>query len=285
MFGGGVTVKGRPLLGDPPTLTTTFPVVAPDGTDVSMLVSLQEVAVAGVPLKVIVLDPCVAPKLEPVIVMLAPIGPCVRLRVEMLGPGLVTVNATPLLNTPPTVTTTLPVIAPLGTVAVMLVALHIVGVAETPLNVTVLDPWLVPKFAPAIVTEVPMAPEFGVTLEMLGGMKTIKFTALLAKLPTVTITLPVEAPAGTGTMMVVAAQFMGVAMVPLKVTVLLPWVEPKFRPEIVTVVPTAPEAGLSPVILGPVPPEPAADLKAATVAPQLSDAPSDALAEIFPATD
>src|SRR6266513_5473780 len=57
MFGGGVTVKGRPLLAVPLTVTTTFPVVAPAGTDVSMLVSLQEVAVAGVPLKVIVLDP------------------------------------------------------------------------------------------------------------------------------------------------------------------------------------------------------------------------------------
>ena len=57
MFGGGVTAKGRPLLADPVTVTTTLPVVAPTGTDVSMLVSLQEVAVAGVPLKVIVLDP------------------------------------------------------------------------------------------------------------------------------------------------------------------------------------------------------------------------------------
>jgi hypothetical protein len=57
MFGGGVTVKGRPLLGLPPTVTTTFPVVAPAGTDASMLVSLQEVAVAAVPLKVIVLAP------------------------------------------------------------------------------------------------------------------------------------------------------------------------------------------------------------------------------------
>ena len=57
MFGGGVTVKGRGLLCVPPTVTTTFPVVAPAGTDVSMLVSLQEVAVAGVPPKVIVLDP------------------------------------------------------------------------------------------------------------------------------------------------------------------------------------------------------------------------------------
>src|SRR6266446_1006618 len=57
MFGGGVTVKGRPLLGIPPTVTTTFPVFAPAGTDVSMLVSLQEVAVAGVPPKEIVPDP------------------------------------------------------------------------------------------------------------------------------------------------------------------------------------------------------------------------------------
>src|SRR2546430_15817878 len=58
MFGGGVTAKGRPLLADPLTVTTTFPVVAPAGTDVSMLVSLQEVTVVtGVPPKVIVLDP------------------------------------------------------------------------------------------------------------------------------------------------------------------------------------------------------------------------------------
>src|SRR5260370_18297715 len=59
MFGGGVTVKGRPLLGIPPTVTTTFPVVAPAGTDVSMLGSLQEVTVVtGDPLKEILLDPC-----------------------------------------------------------------------------------------------------------------------------------------------------------------------------------------------------------------------------------
>src|SRR5712664_4140398 len=57
MCGGGVTVKGRPLLGIPPTVTTTFPVAAPAGTDVSMLVSLQEVGVAEIPPKVIVLDP------------------------------------------------------------------------------------------------------------------------------------------------------------------------------------------------------------------------------------
>jgi hypothetical protein len=57
MFGGDVTVKGRGLLCVLPTVTTTFPVVAPAGTVVSMLMSLQEVAVAVIPLKVIVLDP------------------------------------------------------------------------------------------------------------------------------------------------------------------------------------------------------------------------------------
>jgi hypothetical protein len=41
----------------------------------------------------------------------------------------------------------------------MLVAAHVVGVAAVPLNVTVLVPCLVPKFAPAIVTGVPTGPE------------------------------------------------------------------------------------------------------------------------------
>jgi len=62
------------------------------------------------------------------------------LSVERLGPGAVTVNATPLLAAPPTVTTTLPVVAPLGTGAAMLVALQLVGVAASPLKVTVLVP-------------------------------------------------------------------------------------------------------------------------------------------------
>src|SRR5256885_11850821 len=47
---------------------------------------------------------------------------------------LVTVKLTPLLATPPTVTITLPVVAPVGTGATMLVALQLVGVAATPLN-------------------------------------------------------------------------------------------------------------------------------------------------------
>jgi hypothetical protein len=47
---------------------------------------------------------------------------------------------TPALATPETVTTTLPVVAPLGTGATMLVEPQLVGVAVVPLNFTVLVP-------------------------------------------------------------------------------------------------------------------------------------------------
>lgn len=51
----GTTLKVRPLLAKPLTVTTTFPVVAPVGTGTTMLVLLQLVGVADVPLNVIVL--------------------------------------------------------------------------------------------------------------------------------------------------------------------------------------------------------------------------------------
>jgi hypothetical protein len=53
----GATLKVTPLLATPPTVTTTGPVVAPDGTGATMLVLLQLVGVAAVPLKVTVLAP------------------------------------------------------------------------------------------------------------------------------------------------------------------------------------------------------------------------------------
>ena len=43
-------------------------------------------------------------------------------------------------------------VAPVGTDAMMLVALQLVGVAGIPLNVTVLVPCVAPKFVPVIVT-------------------------------------------------------------------------------------------------------------------------------------
>jgi len=57
---------------------------------------------------------------------------------------------------------------------------------------------------------------------MAGGTITVKRTASLARPLTVTTTFPVVAPAGTGTTMLVALQLVGVADVPLNVTVLVP---------------------------------------------------------------
>jgi len=128
------TVKVMPLLVTPPTVTTTFPVVAPVGTGAAMLVALQLVGVAVVVPNFTVLDPCVTPKFVPVIVTEVPTAPEVGLRLVMVGAeAVVTVKAMPLLATPPTVTTTFPVVAPVGTGAMMLVALQLVGVAALPL--------------------------------------------------------------------------------------------------------------------------------------------------------
>jgi uncharacterized protein YraI len=134
-----------------------------------------------------------------------------------------TVKLAPLLATPPTVTTTLPVVAPVGTLVTMLVSLQLAGVAATPLNVRVLPPCDAPKFVPAIVTGVPMGPDAGLRLCMFGtGIVTVKFRPLLGWPPTVTMTFPAVARAGTGTVMVVAVQTVGVAAAPLNVTVLVP---------------------------------------------------------------
>jgi hypothetical protein len=95
--------------------------------------------------------------------------------------GIVTVKVTLLLTRPPTVTTTGPLVAPLGTGTVIFVALQAVGVATVPLNVTVLVPGVVPKFVPAIVTVVPTGPDVGFTVVMLGaGDVTVNATPLLA---------------------------------------------------------------------------------------------------------
>jgi hypothetical protein len=173
MLGGAtVTVKVDPLLTAPPTVTTTMPVVAPAGTGATMAVALQLVGVTAVPLKVTVLVPRVAPKFDPAIVTDPPTSPAAGVRLVMLGGATVTVKVGPLLTAPPTVTTTLPVVAPAGTGVTMLVALQLVGVAAVPLKVTVLVPRLAPKFFPAIVTDPPTTPAAGVTLVMLGAAGT-----------------------------------------------------------------------------------------------------------------
>ena len=73
-----------------------------------------------------------------------------------------------------------------------------------------------------IVTTDPIDPEVGDTVIIIGADTTVKTAPLLAIPETVTTTLPVAAPDGTGTTMLVALQKVGVEAVPSKVTVLVP---------------------------------------------------------------
>src|SRR5213594_3631595 len=95
--------------------------------------------------------PWVAPKPDPAIVTCVPATPEFGDTLEITG-YVITVKFKPLLATPPTVTTTLPVVAPVGTRPTIRVTLQLAGVTVAPLRVTVLDPWVEPKLEPVIVT-------------------------------------------------------------------------------------------------------------------------------------
>jgi len=105
-----------PLLGCPFTVTTTLPVVTPAGAGVTIMVLLQLVGLAAAPLNEIVLFPCVAPKLVPVMVTAVPCGPALGARLLIAGGAWdVTVKESVLLVCPSAVTVTLPDVAPDGT--------------------------------------------------------------------------------------------------------------------------------------------------------------------------
>ena len=86
-----------------------------------------------------------------------------------------TVKLTPLLATAPTVTTTFPVaVEPPGTVTLICVSVQspsfTAAAGPPPANFTVLEPWLVPKPVPVIVTGyVPTTPDGGVKLVIVGA--------------------------------------------------------------------------------------------------------------------
>src|SRR5438309_4595289 len=101
-----------------------------------------------------------------------------------------------------------------------------------------------------MVTEAPTGPELGLKLARFGGdWSTVKLIGLLAIPATVTTTFPVVAVVGTGTMMLVLLQLVGVADTPLNVTVLVPWDKPKFWPEMVTDAPAGAATGFRLVML------------------------------------
>ena len=94
----------------------------------------------------------------------------------------------------PTLTEIVPVVAPGGTVVVMLVAVLPVTTAVVPLNIIMLSTGMALKFVPVIVTVAPIEPLVGVKLLMAGVEENMVFrktdTLLLFAFATTRSTLP-----------------------------------------------------------------------------------------------
>ena len=206
------------------------------------------------------------PKFSPSIVTTVPSGPELDDREWTDGspdPESVTVKATPLLACPLTVTTTLPVIASVGTGTRISSSLQLLAEVHTPLKLTPPMSTAGPNLEPRIVTVVPSGPRAGLTVPMAGPLPpvpvTVNSTPLLARPLTVTTTSPVTAPGGTATWISLSLQLVGEAHAPLKLTPLVPCTDPidgpKLEPPIVTTIPSGPDSGVTESIAGSVEPD------------------------------
>src|SRR3989338_5988635 len=161
-------------------------------------------------------------KFWPVIVTVVPGGPDegVKLAIECTG---TTVNEVVLCAVPPGVVTRMaPVVALLGTVAVIVDALTMVKVvAVAPLNETAVVP---DKFLPVIVTVVPVVPDEGVKLAIEGTGTTVNEVELCAVPPpgVVTRMAPVVALLGTVAVIVDALTLVKDAVTLLNETAVVP---------------------------------------------------------------
>jgi hypothetical protein len=200
---------------------------------------------------------CVAPvKLVPVIVTLVPAGPKVGVNDVMVGAVLfVTVKSAVLVAVPPAVVTlTLPVVAPMGTVAVICVSeLTVKVVAEVVLNFTELAP---KNPVPVIVTTVPTEPLVGEKDAIVGtgAAVTVKFVVLVA-FPSafVTWTFPDCVPLATVALICVLLSTVNASDLLPIFTWVTSWESGgllKLVPVIVTTVPTGPLVGEKDEIVG-----------------------------------
>jgi hypothetical protein len=140
-----------------------------------------------------------------------------------------------------------PVVAPVGTVAVICVAELTVKTAVVPLNFTAVVP---AKFVPVITTDLPTLPTVGENDVMVGMPVRMVKSALLTTEPTVfvTVILPVVAPTGTVAVIWVAELTVNdVAVVVLNFTAVVPQ---KFVPVMTTDDPIAPLTGAKDVMVG-----------------------------------
>lgn len=172
--------------------------------------------------------------------------------VTLLEWGMLTVKFAVLVAVPPgVVTEILPVVAPVGTVAVICVAeLTTKLVALVVLNFTEVVVKPVPiKFVPVILTDVPTGPKVGANEMIVGAATTVKLAALVAVLMVfVTLILPVVAPVGTVAVIDMFELTVNeVAVVVLNLTAVVPQ---RFVPVIVTLVPVGPAVGVNEVMVG-----------------------------------
>jgi hypothetical protein len=215
-----------------------------------MDVSVHEVQLvtAGL-LKETVEVPWVGPKYLPVIVTTVPIVPVVGAMAVMAGGSRV--KSIPLEVPTGVVTVTFPVVVPEGTTHLMDVSVHEVQLVTAGLlKETVEVPWVGPKYLPVIVTTVPIVPVVGAMAVMAGGSR-VKSIPLEVPTGVVTVTFPVLVPEGTAHLMDVSVhEVQLVTAGPLKETVEVPWVGPKYLPVIVTTVPIVPVVGAMAVMVG-----------------------------------
>ena len=186
----------------------------------------------------------VAPvKLAPLMITLAPTDPLVGVNPMTRG---ATAKLLELVAVPAAFVAVMgPVVAPVGTAAVIWLLVLVVELADVPLNFTAVVPV---KFVPVMITLIPTPPLVGVKPVMVGRNMTVKLVALLAVPAAVIMVMsPVLAPAGTIVVIVVAVFTVKAADVPLNVTAVAPV---KLAPLIVTLVPIGPLVGETLVILG-----------------------------------
>lgn len=201
MVTGTVIVNEELLVADPlGEVIMIGPVDAPVGTVVTICVSVAEVTLAAVPLKVTVFWPAVGLNPEPVMVTIVPTGPMFGEKVLIAADGE-TVNAEPLVAEPPVVVTVNdPVVAPEGTVATICVAEAEVTVPAMPLKLTVFCATVELNPVPVIVTEVPIGPVEGAKLVIDTCGATVNTESLVADpFGAVTCIGPVVDPVGTAT--------------------------------------------------------------------------------------
>jgi hypothetical protein len=168
-------------------------------------------------------------------------------KLVMVG-GKITVKLVLLVAVCPlTVTVIGPVVAPTGTVVVMLVVVLEIIVAVVPLNLTMLFAGATPKLVPVIVTEVPKIPTFGVNPVIIGGVINVNPASVAMPPGVVTDTFPDAPFAITAVILVADTTVNEVAAVPPKLTAVAPV---KLVPVRVTVVRVDAFVGVNEAIVG-----------------------------------